>query len=210
MFYSTFSCCKKQFQHHQMFCENIFSCSHMIMILYPLYIVHIITTALTPSSTSAQKACSPPLSLCFPVSWRSSRLEPMWGTHPSGEPLVSISLFLLNDQKPFDWTFLQGICCENSAADIRGKSCRGKSVSLATEEKKHFKSGANSMIFNNMIFKNMIFNNIIFNNVIFIMWYSIIWYDMTIVWSSTICCTKAGKFEIHYMKNKKRHKNISR
>ena len=86
-FYSTFSCCKKQFQHHQMFCENIFSCLHMIMILYPLYIVHIITTALTPSSTSAQKACSPPLSLCFPVSWRSSRSEPMSGTHPSGEPL---------------------------------------------------------------------------------------------------------------------------
>ena len=198
-----------QFQHHQMFCENIFSCLHMIMILYPLYIVHIITTALTPSSTSAQKACSPPLSLCFPVSWRSSRSEPMSGTHPSGEPLVSISLFLLNDQKPFDWTFLQSICCENSAADIRGKSCRGKSVSLATEEKKHFKSGANSMIFNNMIFKNMIFNNIIFNNVIFIMWYSIlwssiIWYDMTIVWSSTIWCTIAGNFEIHNMKKQKK------
>ena len=75
----------------------------------------------------------------------------------------------LNDQKPFVRTFFQGICCEDSAADIRRKSCRGKSVSMATEEKKHLKSGANSMIFNNMIFKNMIFNNIIFNNVIFIM-----------------------------------------
>ena len=93
----------------------------------------------------------------------------MWGIHPSGEPLVSISLFLLNDQKPFDWTFLQGICCENSAADIRRKSCRGKSVSMATEEKKHLKSGANSMIFNNMIFNNVIFNNMVWydNSMIF-------------------------------------------
>ena len=60
-----------------------------ISIIYCTYI----TTALTPFSTSAQKACSPPLSLCFPVSWRSSRSEPMWGTHPSGEPLPYKSWF---------------------------------------------------------------------------------------------------------------------
>ena len=70
--------------------------------------------------------------------------------------------------------FFQGICCEDSAADIRRKSCRGKGVKMATEEKKHLKSGANSMILNNTIFNNMIFNNMI-------------WYDNSMIFNYMMC-----------------------
>ena len=164
-----------------MFCENIFfrslvqSYSYIIMKLYPLYIVHISP----PHSRPFQHQHRKPAPLLCHCAFLYLGVLPDQNLCQEPTPQVSPSLtkvgfnivLFLNEQKPFGRTLFQGICCEDSAADIRRKSCRGKGVSMATEEKKHLKSGANSMIFNvifnSMIFNNMIFNYMIFNNMIF-------------------------------------------
>ena len=143
------------------------------MILYPSYIVHISS----PHSRPLQHQHRKPAPLLCHCAFLYLGVLPDQNLCQEPTPQVSPSLtkvgfnivHFLNDQKPFGRTFFQGICCEDSAADIRRKSCRGKGVSMATEEKKHLKSGANSMIFNSMIFNSMISNNMIWydNSMIF-------------------------------------------
>ena len=183
---------------------------------YILYIYHHRTHALFNISTESLLPSSVIVLSCILAFFqiRTYVRNPPLRWAPPLQKLVSISFFFLNEEKPFGRTLFQGICYEDSAPNIRRKSCSGKGVSMATEEKKHLKSGANSMIFHNMISNNnVIFNNMIFNNMMWssmwssIIWSSIIWssiirssiiwYDMTIVRYSTLWCTIAGNFEIH-------------